>query len=177
MTARVLIVPGFGNSGPAHWQTHWQQTDSAFERVMQRDWHHPVCADWVAALESAVSTAGPNVVIVAHSLGCLLVAHWAASTALTVHGALLVAVPDPSSPAFPQDAHGFSPVPSTPLRFPSIVVASTNDEYASIEYARRCASQWRSRFVSLGAAGHINAESGLGKWPQGRALLRSLLPS
>lgn len=78
MSVSVLILPGIGNSGPQHWQTLWQNSHPDFVRVEQRDWDRPVCAEWVAALDAAVRAAGPQAVLVAHSLGCLAVAHWAA---------------------------------------------------------------------------------------------------
>ena len=117
---------------------------------------------------------GPNVVIAAHSLGCLLVVHWASLKRSNIAGALLVAVPDPSSPAFPSEASGFAPVPDIRLGFPTVVVASTDDPYGTVDFARGCANVWGSRFVNIGAAGHINAASGLGGWPVGFELLAQL---
>src|SRR3954470_22488286 len=92
---KILILPGHGGSGPRHWQTLWEAAHPSFRRVEQRDWLHPVCSEWVGKLEDAVAASGPDTVLVAHSLACLLVAHWAAASALPVSAALLVAVPDP----------------------------------------------------------------------------------
>jgi len=134
-----------------------------------------VCGVWVTALEAAVRESEPQVVLVAHSLACLQLAHWAASTRCRIRGALLVAVPDPAGAAFPREAVGFSPLPLERLAFPSIVVASSNDPFGSIDHARRCAGAWGSRLVEIGAVGHVNAGSGLGDWAQGQALLAELL--
>jgi len=171
----VLLVPGIGNSGPDHWQSRWEARHRNFIRVQQQDWNSPVAADWSAALEAAVMAAGPGVVIAAHSLGCLLVVNWAARTTLPIRGALLAAVPDPAGPLFPSQAIGFSELPLLPLPFPTIVVASTDDPYGSVAYANARAHSWGSRFVSIGAAGHINASSGLFDWPVGMDLLCELL--
>jgi len=171
----ILILPGIGNSGPEHWQTYWERANPSFVRIEQHDWDHPICSEWVAALETAVQKMGPNTVLVAHSLACLLVAHWAATTALPIHGALLVSVPDPDGPNFPKEAIGFSPVPQERLGFPSIVVASTNDPYGSEEFTSHCATVWGSRYVVMGALGHINSQSALDEWPEGFALLQTLL--
>lgn len=171
MTTPILILPGYGDSGPAHWQSRWQAMHLHIYRVVQRDWDFPACSDWVAALEQAVAAQGAPCVLAAHSLGCLLAAHWATHTRLPIKGALLVAPPDPAGPAFPPLASGFAPVPMVSLPFASIVVASTDDPYDGRGYAQACASAWGSRFVGIGAAGHINGESGLGDWPQGWALL------
>jgi uncharacterized protein len=125
-------------------------------------------------LEQAVAEMGESPVLVAHSLGCLCVANWAARTTFKIRGALLVAPPDPKEASFPSEATDFSPVPLHPFAFPSIVVASSNDPYGSLEFARACATGWGSRFVNIGPAGHINSESGHGDWPEGWALYQEL---
>jgi predicted alpha/beta hydrolase family esterase len=169
-----LVLPGIGGSGPQHWQTLWESQHPELRRVEQRDWERPDRAEWIARLEDAVREAGPDVVLVAHSLACLQVAHWAAETALAVRGALLVAPPDPEGPEFPAVAVEFGPVPARRLPFPSIVVASSDDPYGAPEHARRCARAWGSRLVEIGPAGHVNTASGHGPWPEGLALLATL---
>jgi uncharacterized protein len=109
--------------------------------------------------------------LVAHSLACLLVAHWQQVSTAPVAGAFLVAVPNPQSQAFPVEAASFANPPPSRLRFPSLVVASANDPYGTIEYARGKASQWGSGIVEVGELGHVNEASGLEDWPQGKALL------
>lgn len=175
MSSPVLILPGIGNSGPDHWQTRWEQADPAFTRVAQRDWERPICSEWVAALDLAVQRAGPAAVLVAHSLACLVVAHWAARSHAPIRGALLVAVPDPTGPNFPPQAQGFAATPARRFAFPSTLVVSRDDPYGTTAHSARLAAAWGSEVVDIGACGHINAASGLGDWPAGRALLSSLL--
>ena len=176
MKSPVLLMPGIGNSGPNHWQSLWQVANPDFVRIQVPDWEHPVCADWIDAIARAVALAGQPVVIVAHSLGCLPVIAWALADAQPVPKALLlVSVPDPLGPAFPREAIGFAPPACRPLPCPSIVVTSVDDPYGSPAHARQCADRLGSRYVSIGAAGHINAASGLGAWPDGYKLLSSLL--
>ena len=115
MHTTFLIIPGYGNSGPEHWQSLWQQQDARFRRVEQRDWWSPQCSEWVAALERAVTASGPDTVLVAHSLGCGLVAHWAAQTRQRIRAAMLVAPPDPEGPAAELNIQGFVPVPDPKL--------------------------------------------------------------
>jgi predicted alpha/beta hydrolase family esterase len=170
----TLIMPGIGNSDHVHWQTLWEFANPEFFRVQQRNWNRPVCDEWVDRLEQTVAETRENPVLVAHSLGCLCVAHWAACTSLKIKGALLVAPPNPEEAYFPSEATGFSPVPLGSFGFPSIVVASSNDPYGSLEFARSCAARWGSRFVNIGAAGHINSESGLGEWAEGFGLYQEL---
>jgi hypothetical protein len=170
----LLIVPGLGGSGPDHWQSRWEELDPACLRVEMPDWDRPELAAWVATLARAVASAKTPPVIVAHSLGCLAVAHWARSGGIA-RAALLVAVPDPSAPSFPSVADSFAPAPLEPIAFPTFVVASQDDPYASFQFAERCSKAWRSTLADVGCAGHINAESGLGAWEAGRRLLSGLL--
>ncbi|MEI2603785.1 alpha/beta fold hydrolase [Erwinia aphidicola] len=176
MTSPILLLPGIGNSGSGHWQTLWAQTDASMTLISGQDWVHPVCEEWVENLETAIRKTGPDVILVAHSLGCLQVANWAQYSRTVVRGALLVAVPDPTRDVFPEEAKGFS-VPRSEKRFafPSIMIASSNDPYADIHYSQRCADAWGSSLVNIGERGHINAASGLGDWPQGRTWLKELI--
>ena len=171
---KVLILPGIGNSGPEHWQSHWEQSHGNYTRVNQLSWDNPSCLEWVASLEESVKTSGPNTILVAHSLACLLVAHWAVKTNLEIRAALLVAVPNPKSPIFPTEAVGFAPLPMHRLPFESIIVASTNDQYGGIEFSEKCASAWGSCLINIGEAEHINSSSGLGAWPEGHVFLQQL---
>ncbi|HVI48387.1 MAG TPA: alpha/beta fold hydrolase [Chitinophaga sp.] len=175
METKVLTAPGLNGSGPLHWQTLWEQTIPGTQRITMPDWDAPVCAEWVAAIEQAVAAAGSQVVIAAHSLGCIALVHWAQQTKLPITGALLVAPADAERQGFPAEARGFSPIPMLPLSFKSIIVASTNDEYCTIERAGHFAGKWNSRFVNAGAKGHINATSGLKDWPEGQKLLKELV--
>lgn len=169
----VLTVPGLGGSGPNHWQTLWEHAPN-IRRVEQRDWNDPVLVEWVARLDRAVTQARAPVVLVAHSLGVALVNHWAGHAPGRVKGALLVAPADVDSKDHPPEAQRFGPMPLAPLPFPSIVVASENDPFMSSGRARYFADAWGSRFVNVGKLGHINADSGLGRWEDGFALLNEL---
>ena len=175
---QALILPGLYDSGPGHWQTLWEESDPTCRRVNQAEWDRPRCADWVATLDDAVAHSADPVVLVAHSSACGLVAHWArdASSAnlARVRGALLVAPSDPEGPNYPEGPTGFAPMPLARLPFPSIVVASRDDEYVTIERAREYAEAWGSELVDMGDAGHINGSSGLGSWPVGYGLLQRL---
>ena len=171
----VLVVPGLGGSGPDHWQTLWESLHPRHARVEQSDWCQPNREAWLRKLENEIVAAGEPVVLVAHSLGCALAAHWARGAARRVAGALLVAPADADMVALMLDAvASFAPVPLEPLPFPSIVVASSDDPYVSLERAETFARAWGSRLVRIGAAGHINADSGHGEWPEGRRLLDEL---
>lgn len=169
----AVTVPGIDGSGPGHWQT-LLDADPTFLRIQPSSWTDPDLDDWIAALDRAVAVAD-RPILVAHSLGTLTVAHWAARPGLPpVTGALLVAIPDPDGPGFPTAASSFRDVPRTPLPFPSIVVASTNDQYDPSGVAPTYAEAWGSRLLDLGDAGHINTDAGYGEWPLAHTLITSL---
>jgi len=174
VTPRILIVPGWGDSGPEHWQSLWEKANPGFQRVVQRDWLYPIRAEWVETLAAGIRAAGGPAVLVAHSLGCLAIAYCARDTTLPIHGALLVAPPDVERPDFPPVLEGFAPIPRERLPFPSIVVASRNDPFSEFARAQALAEAWGSRLVDAGEQGHLNADAGLGPWPAGERLLDAL---
>lgn len=172
----VFVLPGLGNSGDQHWQTLWQSLHPEWLRIMQDDWDTPNCADWVRRIDVTLgSVPEGTAVLVAHSSSCAAVAHLAETTVHRIKGALLVAPSDPLSSAYPPGPKGFAPVPLARLPFPSIVVASENDEYVSLPQAQKYAEAWGSCFVNIGARGHINSASNLAEWHEGLALLETLL--
>ena len=172
----ILILPGYGDSGPDHWQSHWERADPACRRVVQDDWLQPTRDAWLAALERAVAACAVPPVLAAHSLACSLVAHWAGMTRASAKGALLVAPADVDSPLHTADeVRSFSPIPMRRLPFPSIVVASADDSFYTMARAAAFAAAWGSRLVALDGAGHINADAGYGPWPEGRRLLDELV--
>lgn len=177
MTPVVLIVPGLNGSGPDHWQRAWQRSRDDCRWVDQAHWHDPEPAAWTARLDAAVARCAGPVVLVAHSLGCATVAHWAARPAArtTAIAALLVAPCDVERPDAPPPVRRFAPLPGRALPFASVVVASSDDAYATLERSRCLADGWGSNFVDVGALGHINAASGLGDWDFGQVLLDELL--
>jgi len=175
-----LIIPGLGDSGSEHWQTLWEARLPGAARVAQRDWNRPDRELWLQGLRAAIEAAGGPVVLVAHSLGCALVAHatrrWPALVSRAVRAALLVAPADVDTPdRTPPETRGFSPMPAARLPFPATVVASGDDPYVAIDRARAFARAWGADFVDAGAIGHVNAASGLGDWPAGRRALDRLL--
>ena len=172
----VLILPGWQNSGPDHWQSRWE-AQHGYVRVEQSDWLRPLRGDWISRLEDVLLQQPAPTVLVAHSLGCLLVAAWASHSRNThlVKAALLVAPGDVEREEMRPVLTSWSPIPLQLLPFKSTLVASHNDPYCSFERAGQLASAWGSELVDAGNAGHLNAESGLGAWPAGQALLRQLI--
>ena len=174
----VLLLPGWLDSGPAHWQSRWEALHG-HRRVVQDDWLWPRRGDWMARLDETLLTlpadAAPAV-LVAHSLGCQLAAAWAAHSRHTarVRAALLVAPPDTERDDMPPNLFNWRPIVRQPLPFASLVVHSDDDPYCAVDRAAQMAADWGSRCVSAGRRGHLNGDSGLGDWPEGLALLAAL---
>lgn len=171
----VLLLPGWLDSGPGHWQTHWESTHGD-RRVDQADWVWPRRGDWMARLDEVVLASPQPVRLAAHSLGCHLVAAWAGHSRHTarVIAALLVAPPDLEPDAVPPQLHGWRPAVRARLPFPSLVVASDDDPFASVDTAQALARDWGSAWRLEPGRGHLNADSGLGDWPAARAWLLAM---
>lgn len=166
-----INLPGIFNSEPTHWHSFWESEDATFKRFNPADWNNPELEDWKQALERDVQASPQPPILVAHSLSCLLVAHWAQWTETSVAGAFLVAAPDPAGPKFPRQAASFRQAPVTPLPFPAVIVASRNDPYSTYKQSELYAEQWQAGLVDIGEKGHINEDSRLGNWQEGRRLL------
>ena len=175
----VLTVPGLGGSGPRHWQTLWEGARKDCVRVELGMWNTPHRNAWVTKLDQAIRAAPAPVVLCAHSLGCLAVAWWAELSGQPygwpVAGALLVAPPDVDRASTAAELRPFAPSPLRALPFPSILVASTDDPWGSIDHAHNLAVSWGSHFVDVGAQGHLNVASGIGWWDEGEELLERVI--
>lgn len=174
-----LIVPGLNDSGPTHWQSRWIGLLRNASKAELGNWAEPTRDGWTTALDRALQDIDSPVILIAHSLGCHAVAHWAAQSgtaaAARVSGALLVAPPDCERSSACAPVRQFGPSATAALPFPSALVASDNDSYATLDHARQLARAWRADFINAGTLGHINAASDLGIWPVGLAVLGRLI--
>jgi predicted alpha/beta hydrolase family esterase len=179
--APIYLLPGWQGSGPGHWQTLWARRHGD-QVVEQADWLWPRRGDWMARLDE-VLLSDPGLperpaLLAAHSLGCHLVAAWAAHSRHVglVAGALLVAPPDLARADLPPQLHGWRGPVVQRLPFPACIVLSRDDPFGAVQSGLALADAWGARMVDAGARGHLNADSGLGDWPQARGWLRGLDP-
>lgn len=171
----ALLVPGWLNSGPAHWQSRWQLLRPELGRVDFGEWLHPKVQLWTAALGQAVQACPQPPLLIAHSLGCLATANLMAQPMPpSIAGVMLVAPPDPTRADTPPELADFAPPARVRFAVPGLVVISSNDPYAEEAFSLDLAAAWDLEVVRLGAFGHINDSSGLGDWPQGLALFDGL---
>ena len=184
-TPTILIVPGLRDRVAQHWQTlleaRLREAGRPMASVPPMGRDDLDCATKVAAIERVAQSVSGPIVIVAHSGGCIMVAHWAKATKRAVHGALLAAPPDfeqPMPEGYPTleaiRAGGWLPVPRARLPFRSIVGASRNDPLASYDRVVDLAKAWGSELVDLGEVGHLNPASGYGEWPRAEEFITRL---
>lgn len=176
-----LIVPGYADSSPSHWQGVWLELFSNAVKVVQKDWINVDQVEWVQTLDSAIQLALQPIILVGHSLGCSTILYWINSkeSKNSIHkiiGALLVVPPDPHSKAYRAlSIKGFDLFPLNKLPIPSILVASENDPFLSINQGRFFADHLGSEFINIGRKGHVGEDSGLGEWKEGQALIQKLV--
>jgi predicted alpha/beta hydrolase family esterase len=163
----MIFIAGLNGAGPDHWQARWRARMPNARLVEQADWDRPDRDAWVAALTAACEDAQRSILILAHSLGVITLAHAAGRLRQgRVKGAFLVAPPSDEA-LIAAGLEGFAPSPMDPLPFPSLVIASRNDPYSAFATAEAKARHWGSSLHDAGDSGHINAESGHGPWPEG----------
>lgn len=174
---RFIIVPGLDGSDQDHWQSRWESDWLAdATRIAPTSWTHPDLDDWTSAIDLAVRQRADDVVLIAHSLGCLASAQWLTTAPSAVRGVFLVAPPDQLAPTFPSELLAtFTSIEPAPLGSPAVLVASSDDPYCTIEAAERLAKAWAVPLVTTGAHGHLNSASNLGLWPLGQNLFTSFL--
>ncbi|PRY96845.1 hypothetical protein BCM14_2601 [Jezberella montanilacus] len=168
----LIVVPGWNNSAPGHWQSILTKKWPGAIHVEQENWLQPSKEQWVAKLAQTILEQPRQVVIAAHSLGCATTVHLPQRAVERIQGALLVA---PANPLRRHVLESFAPIPLDRLPYQSIVVSSDDDPYCPLALAQRYANSWKSEFICIPNAGHLNIESGYGNWPRAETLLKKLM--
>jgi hypothetical protein len=176
MSAFTYInVPGDSGSGPQHWQSLWEQKYENFYRVQQNDWEHPICSVWVEQLDKVIAQFVSPIILIGHSIGCITIIRWIEKKYRnSVKAAFLVAPSDPQNSNFPSPALGFDALPLKALPIASMLVTSSDDLYLSLDRASFLADCWGSKQKNTGKSGHLNSDSNLGMWTEGKKLLDEL---
>ncbi|MBL4899711.1 MAG: alpha/beta hydrolase [Colwellia sp.] len=173
----IVFVPGYGNSINGHWQEIWYKEFKDSYWVEQDDWENPDCVDWVETLNLLIQSLEGPILLVTHSLGGSTVVEWSKKYTANVLGAFLVAVPDVQSVNFPEEISGYQTPPLEKLPFPSLVLASTDDPYSKLDRTKYFAKTWGSELISIGNLGHVNTDSNIGKWSEGKNQLNKFIGS
>ena len=180
----VLIIPGLRDHVNNHWQTLLAAQLPKVHSVPPMGREDLDFNQRVRAIDAAIAAIEGPVLFVAHSGGCLMVAHWAQTSVHThrVSSALLATPPDfehPMPQGYPSlnalQASGWLPVPRLVLPFHSLVAISDNDPLATRGSVQALARDWGSETIDLGSVGHLNPSSGYGEWPMAILLIEQLL--
>lgn len=163
----ILIVPGWGNSGPGHWQSIIENVVPETLRVEQ-EWDDTSIEVWSRNIDRVVRSLDRPPLVVAHSFGCLSTAYAQITLGTPVGATLFVAPANPERFELPSSYF------SSPLRQPGLMIASENDPWLSLDKAKAMAADWGIDCINIGAAGHINVASGYGAWPLGEALIECM---
>jgi len=164
-----VLVPGFKDSGPHHWQSEWQALSPVFKRITQRRWDERAIDRWITAIERMLASCGKPAILIGHSLGAAAACALPEPFRHKVAGLFIVAPPEPSM------FHAEDVIPTGPLYAAAVVIASHDDPVMSFARAKWFAKQWNARLVDLGEAGHINCEAGFGQWRGGLELLETFV--
>ena len=182
MRSTILFVPGLRDHVADHWQTLLAEQTPGSRTVPPLTVNKLDRAARVAALDRAVREIAGPIVLVAHSAGCLTLAHWAQRPVTAqIRGALLATPADIERPlpeGYPTqaelEANGWLPAPRGQLPFPSMLCASANDPLCARSRAVELANAWNSLLVDLGKVGHLNPAAGFGPWPRATELIAAL---
>ena len=173
MAARsFLILHGLGASGPGHWQT-WltARLRADAERVAYPDLPDPdlpSLAAWRGTLDGELAALPPGeVIVVCHSLACLLYLHHVAEGGPQADRALLVAPPSESADV--PEIQPFFPVPLPGLATGARLVCADADPYCPEGADALYGEPLGIPVDVLPGAGHINPETGFGPWPAAEA--------
>lgn len=173
----TLFVPGYGNSTDGHWQEIWHKQMENSHWVEQDDWDNPECEKWVQSLNDKIQAISGPKLIIAHSLGGNTFIEWASKYSNHIIGAFLVAPPDVKNKNFPDVIKDYRTEISINLTIPSLIVASIDDPYSTIEETTKLAKKLGSDLKIVGKKGHINNDSNLGQWHEGKEILRRFIVS
>ncbi len=170
-----FTLPGLGGSDEKHWQSYFEKNLPNCKRIQQKDWDNPNCEEWITTIEEALKEYDlSQVVLISHSLGGIALSHWVSTYQKTIKGALIVAPPDLNDIPSELGLDSFIPAPQNKFPFPTIFVASTNDQWSGLKASVDLAASWGSELINIGKAGHINSDSGLGNWQEGLSILGNL---
>ena len=166
MNKKVLLLHGWGGSDFPHWQS-WLASELAknygtVSFLEFSDFDFPNLDTWKKELKYALDTFEPDIVI-CHSLANTLWFH-VVDEIEEIQKLYLIA--PPSFECAVEEIKEFFPLelPTKTSAKETLLVSSTNDPYMTISEAKELQESLQVPMEILENAGHINADSGYGKW-------------
>jgi len=169
MSKKVLLLHGWGGSDSPHWQS-WLAGEIAKDYgkvsfLKFSDFDTPKIDVWKEELLEELAKFKPDIVI-CHSLANILWFHLCNDKAIKSEVAKLFLVAPPSINSDIEELKSFFPLqtPSNLYAKKALLIASTNDPYMTTDEAIKLKESLNIEMIILQNAGHINADSGYGKW-------------
>ena len=168
MNRKVLILHGWGGSDFPHWQS-WLAGEIAKDYgkvsfLKFSDFDFPSFDIWRNELKKELQEFKPDIVV-CHSLANTLWFHLCNEGSLDEVEKLYIIAP-PSLKCNIDELKSFFPLdmPTNPHAKETTMVVSTDDPYITINEAQELKKSLKAKINILQNAGHINADSGFGKW-------------
>ena len=166
---RVMLLHGWGGSDFPHWQS-WLAGELAkkygcVDFVRMPNFDFPVLDEWLQHVKNELAFFQPDIVV-CHSLANTLWFHLCNENFLNRKIRKLYLVAPPSLNCRIEELSSFFPVdvPETLYTQKAFLIVSDNDPYLEMEEAKLLQHRLGIDMKVLHNAGHINAESGYGKW-------------
>jgi predicted alpha/beta hydrolase family esterase len=168
MANKTLILHGWGGSDYPHWQSHLASSIAkeygtvAFPLL--DNCHFPSKNRWLKQLKEILSSFQPDT-IVCHSLANNLWM-WLCETEEVREVQRLFMVSIPSLATKEKTIKTFFPCPLPQNIYAKEVhiIVSDNDPWVKLDEVKAIAIHLEAKLTILEDAGHINADSGFGKW-------------
>ncbi|MBU1217718.1 alpha/beta hydrolase [bacterium] len=169
MSAKVLLLHGWGGSNSPHWQS-WLAGELAKEYgcvsfLEFSNYDFPKLDVWKRELKEHLEEFKPDIVV-CHSLANILWFHLCNEGNISEVTKLFLVAP-PSLKCKIEELKSFFPVtaPNNLYAKEVLLVTSTNDPYLSEDEAKELQNALGVEMKVIQDGGHINAASGYGPWP------------
>jgi len=165
---KLLILHGWGGSDSPHWQAELaaevaKHYGTVSFPLIQHP-HFPSLNRWRREVLQHLKAFKPDTVV-CHSLANTLWFHLAAEETLKpVKRLFMVAPPSRTTVIEGLDDFYPAPLPTSLYAQETHLIVSDNDPYISLDESKETAIHFDIPLTILENAGHINADSGYGKW-------------
>ena len=165
---RVLILHGWGGSDAPHWQAELAakiaKNYGTVSFPLLDNCHFPSKNKWITQVKEILKTFKPDTVV-CHSLANTLWFWLCEEEELeTVERLFMVSTPSLKTEEKTIKTFFPCPQPSNIYAKEVHIIVSDNDPWVTSEETKKIANDYNATLTTLENAGHINADSGYGKW-------------
>ncbi|MEA3419627.1 MAG: alpha/beta hydrolase [Campylobacterota bacterium] len=164
---KVLILHGWGGSDTPHWQAELACTLAkdygTVSFPLLDNCHFPSKNRWVRQVKEILEDFKPDTVV-CHSLANTLWFWLCQQEMRTVEKLIMVSPPSLTTNVDTIKTFFPCPMPQILCAKETIMIVSDNDPYITINEAQKLSKHYHAPLTIIENAGHINADSGYGKW-------------